>query len=72
VACRAGAGAISFLIICVCIVHPLVVVGGAMPPVLTIVVPQGVVGVVVWLSSVPPHEQLHVVVVLGACHHQQY
>ena len=44
----------------------LTVVGGAMPPVLTIVVPQGVVGVVVWPSLVPPHEQLHVAVVLGA------
>jgi len=70
----AGVGAISFLIICVCVIHPLIVVGGAVPPVLTVVVPQGVVGVVVvvWLSSVSPCKQLHAVVVLGACCCQWY
>jgi len=66
VACRAEVGAILFLVIHVHIIHPLVVAGGAMPPILTVVVPQGVVGVVVWPLTVPPHKQLHAVVVLGA------
>ena len=74
VACRAEVGAILFLVIHVHIIHPLVVAGGAMPPILTVVVPQGVVGVVVvvWLSSVSPCKQLHAVVVLGACCCQWY
>ena len=67
---KAGAGAVSFLVVHVCIIHPLIIVGGAVPPILAIIVPQGVVGVVVWLSSVPPHDQPHVAVVLCACCHQ--
>jgi len=47
VAHRAGAGAISFLVIRVHIVHPLIVVGSAVPPILTIVIPWGVVGVII-------------------------